>query len=179
MKTTKFLFAAFTLAITISLTNSCGTQQEPSLFTSVMKTTQGDIRGITLNSDIETVKKAEESEPDSIAEDYLLYNYKIPTKNALIKIEYSFDEKGLYSADVVVKINNADTTKAVSAIDTLETKIVKLLSKKYGSPFKLSGEVSMWNYTSQGGSAASVQLINNTAVEDVPTLEILVQTEVE
>ncbi len=181
MKQNKFFILSLllTAGLLLAALQSCNKEDKQTLFTTVMKSSDGDIRGITLNSDPETVKKLESEAPDSIADDYLLYNIYIPEKYADIKIEYSFDEKGLYSADISVRIMNPDTAKAIAAIDTLQTKITKLMTKKYGAPIKLSDMVYLWNYTSKSGTGASVQLMNNTEIEDTPSLEILVQTEVE
>ncbi len=181
MRQNPFFVFVLLLAAGLLLTTleSCNKSNPQTLFTSVMKSSEGDIRGITLNSDLESVKKMESEKPDSVADDYLLYRISLPEKYANIEIAYSFDEKGLYSADISVQVKNPDTAKAIAAIDTLQTKITKLMTKKYGSPVKLSDKVLLWNYTSPSGTGASVQLMNNTEIEDVPSLELLVQTEVE
>ena len=175
MKKIKFLFS---LAIVALLTVSCNNNQEKTLFTTVMKTNKGDIRGVNLNSSPEQVKKIEGEKPDSVADGYLAYFIDVPSKQAHITVEYSFDNTGLYSADIKVKIDG-DSTKSMAAIDTLQTKIRKLLTKKYGAPVELSPVTLMWNFKSESGSSASTQLLNNSEVEGTGYLEILVQTEVE
>jgi len=176
MKKIIYTIGVFTI-LTIAF-YSCNKQKSETLFTTVMKTDKGDIRGINLNSTPETVKKIEQNKPDSVADGYLEYRINIPDKNANVIIAYSFDQDGLYSADINVKITG-DTAASFNKIDTLQSKITKLLIKKYGAPVKLSDEAFLWNYTSESGSSASAQLINNSKIEGTGSLELLIQTEVE
>ncbi len=175
MKNLKFLLVLATVAF---LTVSCSNNQEKTLFTTVMKTDKGDIRGIKLNSSPEEVKKIEGQKPDSTADGYLAYFINVPSKQAHLTIEYNFDNRGLYSADINVKVKG-DSTKSLSTIDTLQKKIRKLLTKKYGPPVELSPVTLIWNFKSESGSSASAQLLNNSEVEGTGSLEIFVQTEVE
>ena len=168
----------FLLISGIILSQSCENKKQQTLFTTIMKTSKGDIRGINLNSDINTVRELETKEPDSISDNYLFYNILVPEKYSQIKIEYNFDENGLYSANISVKILNPDSLKALQTLDTLQSKIKKLFTKKHGNPFELTKDILIWNYSSESGTDASVQLINNTKIENIPSLEILLQAEV-
>ncbi len=167
----KILFA---ILIITSITNGCSNNKDnETLFTTVFKTIKGDVRGINLNSTINEVKEKEGLKPDSISDNYLHYTIKKNDKNTIIDIAYNFDKNGLYSADIVIK------TDSLSAIDTLQTKTIKLFTKKYGAPIKLAPQIYLWNYTSPSGASASAQLINNSNIENKGALEIIVQTEVE
>jgi hypothetical protein len=165
-------------AIAILLLASCNKSQDKTLFTTVMKTDKGDIRGVNLNSSPDQVKQIEGITPDSTAEGYLFYIIDYPSKHAKIKIEYNFDDNGLYSAYISIKAEG-DSVQSFATIDTLQSKIKKLLTKKYGLPTSLSPENFLWSFKSNSGSPASAQMINNSKIEGTGSLELIVQTEVE
>ena len=157
---------------------ACNHKSQETLFTTIFKTNSGDIRGINLNSTPNKVIQIEGKKPDSTADEYLAYFINYPEKQAKIKIEYNFDNSGLYSVDINVKING-DSAKSIATIDTLQNKIKKFLTKKYGTPEKLTPQTFLWSFRSVSGSLASAQLINNSKIDGTGSLELIVQTEVE
>lgn len=110
--------------IYLILALSCNNKNE--LFSEFTGDAKHIFRQVTINDSPEEVKIKESSSALIIEEDYtLIYHYKY--KQANTKIQYAFDDQGLYKIEATAECRSEKTTKE------LWQKLSRHYTQKYGS----------------------------------------------
>jgi len=174
----KFLFLlGVVLIMSIGFFNSCTKTTKTDLFSTIVKNDDGDFRGLILNSKLADVKKLENA--DAIikeTEESLEYDYKIDKEDSFDVICY-FDRQGLYSIDIQTYLyNDNDPAAALKKGHDLYQKFFDKFSKKYGKPDKIADKSYSWAIKSKSGNDATIQLIDNSDLDDYGSVNIVIET---
>lgn len=157
--------------------NSCTETKNTDLFSIIIKSSEGDFRGINLNSKFEDVKKSEDSESLTVEKENesLEYEFKLDEDNSYI-VTYDFDDQGLYSINIQTYLYNDDKAIAKKKGQDLYQKFFDSFSKKYNKPEKIADKSYSWSIKSKSGTEGEIQLIDNSDLDDYGSVNIIVET---
>jgi len=171
-----FLLLGIVLIVFIGVFNSCNNSTKTDLFSTIVKNDDGDFRGLVLNSKLADVKKLEDA--DAIikeTDESLEYEYKMDEDNSFDIMCY-FDKQGLYSIDIQTYLyNDNDQAAALKKGHDLYQKFFDKFSKKYGNPEKIADKSYSWATKSKSGSDATIQLIDNSDLDNYGSVNIIIE----
>ncbi len=172
----KILLLGIILVMATVFFNSCTKTTKTDLFSSIIKNDDGDFRGLTLNTKIADVKKAEDKEAmTNETKESLEYKYKID-KDSSFDIICDFDRKGLYSIDIQTYLyNDNDVAVAIKKGHNLYQKFFDKFSKEYGNPEKVADKSYSWSFKSKSGNDATIQLIDNSELDEYGSVNIIIE----
>ena len=162
VKTITRLFSFFLLLFILF---SCGDgtpKGKSKLYSQLIKTEKGVVRGVKINDNINQIKKQEKGKfLINESANYLEYEYEI-NEEAFIVVAYHFDAQGCSEINIDTYFETEEKTKEALAL------YQQHFSKKYGKP-EISDDLYLW-YDNKKTMAIEVDFIDQVDGEIMLTI---------
>jgi len=134
---------------------SC-TEEKDYVIEEVFGDFDGQLRGVNLGVDLNSVLQAEVKRPKDQQEDYLYYDYIIGDRNSYT-VSYSFDDKGLYEIQIDIYLMD-NKARAEDLFD----KIYLMFRDHFGEVKENDNTLALWNFKNPAGESIEINLINES-----------------
>jgi hypothetical protein len=137
-----------------------------NLFESVVVTSEGHLRGISIGESIEVVKDTEKAKIMEEEADYLFYDHSM-NENEFYSVAYYFDNSGLYEIMLDATLENEKRG------NELFTSFHSFFTERHGNP-KIEEDYYIWKTTSDLSKHIEIALKNNSLPNEKGYVSVIV-----